>query len=503
MSFQLTFGENDLIDFYKYSCIVLLSNIRTYGSTQRVKVWQTDRSKGSRLDEGCICIQNSSQERSVTMSRRSVWLSLSIICVAVILGLGLVWVVEASILQPNSVSSPENGLYTLRLPLIIKNYVTPKIIIWHQWDDSYLGEYKAIVQEFNMAHPDMAIGLVRVDDLWGALSTAIPAGDGPDIVAYTNDPIGAWATAGYLAPLDAWVDLGYLNANFEPAAAKGVVWDDQIWGIPEFQEGIALVYNRDLITDTEIPAADDFAGMLTKAADFQLTHPDQYYLCNQGLGGYDAYHAAPIYFGYGLNEFGGYVDEEGTVYLTTTEAISAAEWIDDFRLYAPYETSHQICRDMLVNGQAAIWWTGPWAIPDLQNNGVNYGIAPMGSPFVGVRNLMLTTNAVERSNAEAAIEIMKYFGSTEIQKRLTLANKTTPANTAALNDSEVQAIYEVSHFGAALNLGTPMGNHIYVPCQWGPVAEATMAIWEGRQAPEQAMNTAQALMEACIAGMSP
>ena len=41
----------------------------------------------------------------------------------------------------------------------------------------------------------------------------------------------------------------------------------------------------------------------------------------------------------------------------------------------------------MVNGEAAIWWTGPWAIPELQNAGVDYGIAPMGSPFVGVTEL--------------------------------------------------------------------------------------------------------------------
>ena len=434
------------------------------------------------------------------MSRRSVWLPLSVICLSIILGLGLVLVVQAGALQERSNTGTANGLYTINLPLMMKNYVPPRIIIWHQWDDSYLTEYKAIIQEFNLAHPDMTIGIIKVDDLSSALSIAIPAGVGPDIVAYANDPIGEWASAGYLAPLDPYISLGYMNANFEPVAVKAVTWDDQIWGIPDFQEGIALVYNRDLITDTEIPEPNDFAGLMTKAADFQLDNPGKYYLCNQGLGGDDAYHAAPIYFEYGLKDYGGYIDEEGTVYMTTTEAISAAEWIGDFSLNGPPETDHVICRDMMVNGVAAIWWTGPWSIADLKSNGVNYGIAPMGSPFVNVRNYMLTTNAVERGDAQAAIEVMMYFGSPEIQKRLALANKTIPANTTALNDPEVQAIYEIAQFGEAFNLGTPMSNHIYSSCQWAPVSDATMAIWDGSQKPQQAMNIAQGLMEACVAG---
>jgi arabinogalactan oligomer / maltooligosaccharide transport system substrate-binding protein len=437
------------------------------------------------------------------MSRKTLWLILSVFCLSAVICLGVFMVVQAGATQEKSISAPVSAGDTLLLPLITKNYVPPKITIWHQWDPSYWPEYDAIVQEFNMEHPEMAIILVYVDDLSGALSEAIPAGVGPDIVAYANDRIGQWATAGYLAPLDPSINLAYMNANYEPAAVDGVIWNNHIWGIPDFQEGIALVYNRDVISDTQIPAPDDFAGLLTQAELFRDTHSDQYYLCNQGLGGYDAYHVAPIYFGYGLSQFGGYLDEEGTVYMTTTEAISAAQWISDFHPSAPDVTDHGICRDMLVYGAAAMWWTGPWAIPDLQDAGVNYGIAPMGSPFVGVRNYMMTTNAVTRGNSDAVIEILKYFGNADIQKQLTLANKTIPANTAALNDPDVQAIYEVSHFGAALNRGTAMSNHIYTACQWDPVAQATMNIWDGSQTPEMAMDFAQTMIEACVAGFGP
>jgi arabinogalactan oligomer/maltooligosaccharide transport system substrate-binding protein len=204
-----------------------------------------------------------------------------------------------------------------------------------------------------------------------------------------------------------------------------------------------------------------------------------------------------------LSEYGGYVDEDGTVYMTTTQAISAADWIADFSVNGPITTTYDTCKNMIINGDAAIWWTGPWAIPDLQAAGINYGITPMGSPFVGVRDYMLTTNAVDRDKAEAAIDIMKYLGSFDIQKQLTLVNKTIPANTAALNDPDVQVIKEVAGFGASLHLGTPMANHIYAGCQWGPVGDATWAIWSGVQTPEEAMNAAQAEIEVCVSGMGP
>jgi arabinogalactan oligomer/maltooligosaccharide transport system substrate-binding protein len=433
------------------------------------------------------------------MSRKTLWFTLGVFCLPAVICLGMIVVAQASAPQIKNASNTDNSVHTYQLPLITKNYVPAKITIWHHWDSRYQPAYNAIVQDFNIDHPEMAIKLVYVENMSLSLSTAIPAGVGPDIVAYANDPIGQWATAGYLAPLDPSIDLAYLNANFEPAAIDGVMWNDHIWGMPDYQEGIALVYNRGVISETQIPAPDDFAGLLTQAEIFRDSHPYQFYLCNQGLGGNDPYHASPIYFGYGLSEYGGYIDEEGTVFMTTTEAISAAQWISDFHPFAPEVTSHGICRNMLVGGQTAMWWTGPWAIPDLENSGVNYGIAPMGNPFVSVRNYMMTTNAVSRGNSDEVIEILKYFGSTNIQKQLTLANKSNPANTAALNDPVVQAIDDVKNFGKSLHQGIAMYNGVYNFCHWGPVAQANMNIWSGAQTPIAAMNTAQAAIEACIA----
>lgn len=375
------------------------------------------------------------------------------------------------------------------------------ITVWHGWDGIYLEAYAALAQDYSLAHDDVAITLAKVDELSDALAVSIPAKEGPDIMQWVQDQIGRNALVGNIVPLDAWIDTAYLDAHFEPAAAQAMVWNNQIWGVPESQEGIALVFNRALVTEEDLPAPGDFEALYQKAAAFRQAHPDKYYLCNQGLGNSDAYHVAPIYFGHGMDKYGGFIDEQGKAYLDTPEALDAARWIAKFRAAAPAETSHEICQTMLVEGRAAMWWTGPWAIADLEAAGVDYGIAPMGSPFVGIKLFMLTSNAVERGHGDAAIDVMRYFGSEEVQARLSQVNKTIPANTAALHDEAIQALYTVAHFGEALNLGIAMPNHPYIDCQWDPVGDATTAIWNGAQSPEEAMRDAQAAIEQCIAEM--
>jgi arabinogalactan oligomer/maltooligosaccharide transport system substrate-binding protein len=374
------------------------------------------------------------------------------------------------------------------------------ITIWHQWSGDYETAIRAVFDKYMSEHPNVTIVLDKPENVSDALQVAIPAGEGPDIIGWANDQIGAQALVGNIVDLGTLgVTMDELTSTYEPAAVNGVVWQDKIWALPESQEGIAIVYNTAIASAEDFPSDPlDFADLLAKAEAFRAANPDKYLICNQALGNADAYHAAPIWFGFGVPE---YVDDQGVAYLNTPEALAAGEWLTQFRNFAPAETSHEICKTMLIEGQAAAWWTGPWAIADLETAGIDYGILPMGRPFVGIKTLMITKNAVDRGNAEVALDIIRYFTNTENEISVALANKTIPANTAALNDPQIQALETIAGFGASLNLGIPMANTPYAGAQWGPVGDATTAIWTGAQTPADALAAAQAAIEAAIASM--
>ena len=352
--------------------------------------------------------------------------------------------------------------------------------------------------------PASQIELIRQDNLSDAMAVAVPAGEGPDILAWAIDQIGRNALTGNIAPITEWIDEAYLNENFEPAAAKGMVWQGDVWGIPESQEGIALVYNKAVISEDMIPSDPmDFAGLLAAAQAFNEENPDSYFLCNQGLGvtSNDAFHVAPIYFGFGGDDEIGYVDDEGNVYIDTPERLEAANWMVELHAVAPDETSHEICQAGVSEGTYGIWWTGPWAIASLEEAGVDYGIAPFGRPFASVKLLMMGANALDRGNEAAVIDLMKYFGSEEIQAHSALVNGTVPANSAALANPDVAANYSSASFGAALANGVPMPNTPFIDAQWGAVGDATAAFISGAQTPEEALAGGQAAAEEIVAGM--
>ncbi len=371
------------------------------------------------------------------------------------------------------------------------------IRIWHQWDGAYLTAIEQAFRDYEAANPNVKIDLSKPEDVSNALNVAIPAGEGPDIIGWANDQIGQQALVGNIVALnDYGITEDFLRSTYEPAAVNGVIWQGKIWALPETQEGIALIYNKAVIGNMSLPTSLD--ELLAMAKEFRAANPDKTLVCNQGFGGNDAYHVAPIYFGYGVP---GYVDDEGNVYVNTPEMIKGGEWLAEMSKVSFSEQSYDICKAALAEGKAAMWWTGPWAIAGIEQDGVDYGILPLGKPFVGIKTLMLTRNAVERGNAEVALDIMKYFTSAEVQAKLALTNKTVPAATAALQNPEVAALPTLAGFGAALNLGVPMANTPFASAQWGPVGEASVAIWTGAQSPADALAAAQQAIEAAIMQM--
>jgi arabinogalactan oligomer/maltooligosaccharide transport system substrate-binding protein len=384
-------------------------------------------------------------------------------------------------------------------PPPVSSDIPVTITIWHQWSGDYLTAIQAVFTQYMTDHPNVTIDLSKPDDVTAALAVAIPAGQGPDIIAWANDAIGTNALNGNIVALDNYgVNMAFLQSTYEPAGVAGVVWQNKIWALPESQEGIALVYNKDIVPAQYLPTdPTNFQDLLDKAKAFYEAY-NMPLFCNQGFKGGDAYHIAPVFFGFGVKQ---YVDDQGNVTVNTPEAIAAMEWLKKIQPYMFQDANDEACRTAMKEGKVGAQWGGPWLISDFENAGINYGILPMGSPFVGIKTVMLTANAVSRGHEGTALDIMKYYTGFDAQKAVTLANKTVTANTQALNDPEVQALSTIAGFGAALNLGRPMANTPYAGAQWGPVGDAVGAIWNGSQTPAEALAAAQTAIEAAVAGM--
>ena len=367
------------------------------------------------------------------------------------------------------------------------------IQIWHGWNGAYADAISKAFDDYNKNNKDgITVQLSNPGDLNNSLQVAIPAGQGPDIIAWADDQIGNNVLAGNIAPLDKYgVTMDFLKSTYEPAAVNGVVYNGHIWALPEAQEGVTLICNSAVVKPTDFPTdPKDFAGLLKLATDFHTKNPTKYLFYNQAFdtanSNGDAYHVSPVFYGFGAF----YVKEDGTVGIDTPEAMKAGQWIADASKVLPQQSSQDQGLAALTSGNAGCMWTGPWELADIKKSGISYFIQPFGSPFVGIKVEMMTTNAVDRGNADAVVKVLKYFDSADIEKALSIANSTIPAVTAALNDPAVAKNPDVVGFGAQFKLGVPQPNTPYMNALWGPVGQAEIAIFAGKQSPADALNAA-------------
>ena len=335
---------------------------------------------------------------------------------------------------------------------------TVNLIMW-TFSDGLNPTEAAVVAAFESSHPDVAITTYHPLDLMAEL-VSTPVASRPDIIFYPNDAMTMLLLNHYLTRLEGYsVTTAYLAANFEPAAVQAAMSSGVVYAIPHVQESIALLYNKDTLPAQYLPTDPlDFTALASKAALYWTNYPAKTLLCNQGFGFQDAYHVAPIFFGYGIPD---YIDQSGKIYVNDARAVTAASWIQDLRPVSLADNSYDNCLDALIDGSVGMWWTGPWAVSMLEEGGISIGVVPMGVPFVGVKQNMVTVYATNRGYAVDAVDFLKYFDNTANSILYATQEGLVPANSAALASPQVQELTLITAFAEAIALGTPMSKSIY------------------------------------------
>ncbi len=376
------------------------------------------------------------------------------------------------------------------------------VSIWHGWQGDYFTNIEAIFNDYQTACPNVKLELLQKPDMNNAVVAAVPAGEGPDIIAWVNDQIGRNAETDIIVPLDDAIDMAAFNSAFIPTAVNAMKYAGKTWCYPESMEAITMIYNKDLISEADLPTTTD--ELMTKATEWNAANPGSYYFVYNAKN--DAYFSAPWWQGAGVT----IVDEEGNTTFASDAGYAAGEFIDQLRDVMPAEIDYGIADTLFKEGKAPIIMNGPWYIADLDAAGINYGLATLpvfsgtdtpAKPFVGVKCLMLTTNAAKRGVDAAAVNVMEYYTSKDSQIKLAESNKMVPTNAEAAADPAVASIAVIDAFGKQAALGVGMPSTPFMGAMWDPMAKGVECIWTGSSDVQTCVDNIQSLAEENIAGM--
>ena len=346
---------------------------------------------------------------------------------------------------------------------------TPNIETLTVWvDDKSGASLEEVAAQFE-ADTGIVVELVIKD--FGSIRdeaiTAIPTGEGPDLLVGAHDWTGQLVAAGAIAP----VELGAVTDNFRANALAAFSYDNALYGLPFGVENIGLVCNSSMVPEQPATWEEVVAAGVEIAMGEDGGDPYHMYYIQTSFG-------APVFV---QNADGSYTSELG---MGGEGGFAFAEWLAangdtfSFKDYGTVEAE-------MKAGELACWITGPWAAPGIaealgEDGYAIYSLPSVGgetaSQFLGAQGFFISSQTDDPLYVNKFLG--EYIGSEAAQISIFEIGGRIPAHKGALEYAKDNKI--VAGFGAVGENAAPMPSIPEMGSVWASWGSTEAAIMTGQ-----------------------
>lgn len=295
------------------------------------------------------------------------------------------------------------------------------------YDSGYLkDELDECIEKYTAENKNVEVKILPVgwDELNSKVVQLYQAGEAPDIMLLGSRSIRQFAELGALEDLESYMSPEFLETRVENLMDTAAV-DGKQYGIPMAFSSRALFYRPDLI-DTPPTNWDELLETAKKVSE------------EEGIKGFaiptDATSGTDEILNFFYQGGGRMVDEEGNITLDTAENIESLEYLQKFKDYIPdvVSTERADQAQMFVNGDLAMFISGSWEIPDLEEGDYEFKTAKL--PKGKEESVNLVTDSYVMSsiseNKEAAWDFIEFMSEPDQQFKITDAYDWYPVTKA-------------------------------------------------------------------------
>jgi multiple sugar transport system substrate-binding protein len=344
------------------------------------------------------------------------------------------------------------------------------LTMWAHRSKSFDAALRASARAYHGEHPNVTINLetFAYDDYIQTLQTALPAGNGPDILHM----FGTWACSysDFLAPVpSSVVTLAKAQGKFFPGPIGGYTCGDTLYGLPQESN---VEYGAVLVNTQMAQAAgtsttgwanyDEFiadAKKLTVVQDGVITRAGYHFTAGDGL--------AHTFLSLILEAGGQYMNADGTAFTLDTpqaaEALTLMKQMADGVLDPVlFNDQSNWVGDCYFTELCAMGLVGPWVIADYQGDYPDVAAHTVYAelpPFHGSQAFVADsgwglTVPKDSANADVAWDFAKFTALDEGNAaEWNLASGTLPALKAnGEGEAKAKLISEFPHFAAWFDL---------------------------------------------------
>jgi multiple sugar transport system substrate-binding protein len=263
-----------------------------------------------------------------------------------------------------------------------------QIEMWHGQSDTAKKALDQLIGEFNSTHTDVEVvassGGTTPDGMLPKVTTAIAAGTAPDIAYMYGSWGGNLAQSPAIADLSQAVQDPSVNwSDFWPAAQSTVTVNGKVIGFPAIIDNLSVIYNKDLFDAANVPypSADWTWDDFRNAAKALRDPAENIYGVNYPVTGDEdtVWRFWPF-----LWQGGGEVlssDEKTATFNSDAGVQALTLWqqmaVQDDSVYL--DPTDEKAEPLFTSGHLAMFVSGPWEVPVLQENHMNWGDQVMPS----------------------------------------------------------------------------------------------------------------------------
>jgi multiple sugar transport system permease protein len=286
--------------------------------------------------------------------------------------------------------------------------VTVRYAIWGGADE--VTTARGFCKRFVQLNPNIRVDVAVYPwgQYWAKLQTQMASGLAPDVMAFYSGSFGVWVSRGALLSLDQLAkQTGFKKEEYEPAAIENCSWNGHLYTVPTDIAIWSLVYSTDRLEESGIPRSQWPSNTRPMSWDAFNILADKLTL-NNGDGTVAQYgmSAGQNWDLSMIGIFGGdFVDRPvnptRSVVAGNEKLIRGLDEIFDHQ-YAQESTMGSVplsngafaasSDTALLSPKFCMGTTGPWALKELKDGGVHFGLAPLPE---GTRpHTMINVNSV-------------------------------------------------------------------------------------------------------------
>ena len=360
-----------------------------------------------------------------------------------------------------------------------------KLVIWSYYEtEAQQQGLDWLVAGFNLSQDQYQASweYVPMTDFTRKLAMAYTEESLPDIALLDNPNMTVCIQMGMCEDITEFLDALNVDENYYAAALETVSYDNRKYGLPAVCNNLALIYNKQMLSDAGIDTPQTWEE-LKEAAEMLTTENTKGFLISAKEGEQGAFQLLPwiLSTGESADSIGGEGTQKAFEYLyeLMEEGIMTKNCVN---------LSQTDIARAFVNGETAMMQNGPWVLSMLDESGIDYGISKL--PFDNKSSVIAggeDFTVMKGKNLDGAKAFFKYYDQNDVMSKFCRKTRVLPAKmNIGEDDAEHMEIFEEQMKNAVARSSIPHWNSLS-----DAIPEAFYEMVSGEKTPEQAAYSLQ------------